>query len=239
LKNLDIPENANFYLDDGLAFVSLIQHVGDDAGVANSARVSFGKRITEVDGKDKKLIKYLLAHQHGTPFESNSLTFHIKAPIFISRQHFRHRISSFSEISGRYVEMKDEFYIPTKFRKQSPSNRQASIDEFVGEATEFNDLNPAATTVRQGYRDVLELAYRNYTKLLEAGVSREQARGVLPLCTYTQYYWTCNLRSFLHFIGLRLHEGAQFEIRMLAEAMLKQVEPIFPVSIAAWKELRQ
>lgn len=228
MKNLDIPENANFYLDDGLAFVSLIQHVGDDAGVVNSARISFSKKVADVEDKDKKLIKYLLAHQHGTPFESNSLTFHIKAPIFISRQHFRHRISSFSEISGRYVEMKDEFYIPTKFRKQSPSNRQASIDEFVDEAA-----------VRQGYRDVLELAYSNYTKLLEAGVSREQARGVLPVCTYTQYYWTCNLRSFLHFIGLRLHEGAQWEIQQLAKAMLEQVEPIFPVSIAAWKELKK
>lgn len=228
MKNLNTPENADFYLDDGLAFVSLIQHVGSDEMNVSSARVSFNKKVSVMEEKDKKLIKYLLTHDHLTTFEHNSLTFHIKTPIFIARQHFRSRIgSSFNEISGRYVELKDEFYVPTKFRKQSPSNRQASIDEFVDEAT-----------VRQGYLDVLELAYKNYTKLLEAGVSREQARGVLPLCTYTQYYWTCNLRSFLHFIGLRLHEGAQYEIRMLAEAMLKQVEPIFPVSIAAWKELK-
>ena len=105
--------NKIYYpLNDNTGSVQLIQSVGDDTGIVNSARVSFGKRIDSIEDKDKKLIKYLLEHEHGTPFEHNSLSFLIKAPLFVVQQHLRHRISSFNQISARYVEIKEEFYIP-------------------------------------------------------------------------------------------------------------------------------
>jgi thymidylate synthase (FAD) len=257
--------NKIYYpLNDNIGSVQLIQSVGDDTGIVNSARVSLGKQSNILSKskeyaysqankdndsaceqfvnsyeKDLKLIKYLLEHNHGTPFEHNSLTFLVKCPLFVARQWMRHRISSFNEISARYVEVKEEFYIPNKFRKQSTNNRQASIDEYVSEDTELNDLKPSSTTIRQGYKDVLILAFENYKKLLEAGVCREQARAVLPLATYTQFYWTCNLRSFLHFVKLRDHENAQWEIQQYAKVMLEQVENIFPETIKIWKEINK
>jgi thymidylate synthase (FAD) len=265
LKDIDAPENALYPLEDGIGFVALIESMGDDTNIVNSARTSFGKRsnllnrdrnyfkrankgwgeehekdpevieetrkLEEAWDKDFKLIKYLLKHKHETPLESNCLVFLIKAPIFIARQHFRHRISSYSEISGRYVEVKDEFYIPTKFRKQSPSNRQASIDDGIGCALEEHS--------KVVYSKAMTDSFQHYQELLKAGVCREQARAVLPLATYTQYQWTCNLRSFLHFIKLRDHSGAQWEIACMARAMLQLVKPVFPYTIKAWEELNK
>lgn len=260
--NIEAPKNAVYPLDDEIGFVGLIQSVGDDSGIVNSARVSLGKKTDyikeyeedyEVDlyedgtpsrsyssiqklkrkyleDKDLKLIRYLLEHHHGTPLEHNSLTFLVKCPIFIARQWMRHRISSFNEISGRYVEVKDEFYIPSKFRKQSASNRQASVNEGLEAAFEEHS--------QVVYKKSMEDAFRHYIQLLEAGVCREQARAVLPLATYTEFYWTCNLRSFLHFIELRIHEGAQFEIRCYALAMVEQVKEIFPETIQIWQEIK-
>jgi len=249
--NIEAPTNATYPLGDEIGFVALIQHVGDDSGIVNSARVSLGKHsdallkdtkdiftkeqeetLEAAQDKDRKLIKYLLEHNHGTPLEHNSLTFLVKCPIFIARQWMRHRISSFNEISGRYVEVGEEFYTPTQFRKQSKSNRQASVNEYV-------DHGAAVTSPFKYYQSAMHHAFTNYQSLLEAGVCREQARAVLPLATYTQFYWTCNLRSFLHFIGLRLHEGAQWEIQQYAHAMLEEVKKIFPETIKIWEELKK
>ncbi len=207
-----------YVLNDEVGFVQLIQSVGDDTGIVNSARVSFGKKIDSIEDKDRKLIKYLLEHDHGTPFEHNSITFLVKAPIFIARQHFRHRISSFNEISGRYVEVKEEFYIPKEFRQQSTNNRQASIE---GNELEHEKANLI-------YTKTVKESFENYKQLLALGVAREQARGVLPLTTYTEYYWTCNLRALLHFIKLRDHENAQWEIQQYAKAMKEIAKEIFP-----------
>lgn len=228
--SLETPENVEYILGDNKGYVSLLQHVGDDTSIVNSARVSFGKQITEVEEKDRKLIKYLLAHEHGTPLEHNSLTFLVKCPIFIARQWLRHRIASYNEISFRYVEATEEFYIPHKFREQSQNNRQASI-----EAT-FTDEHQAANT--EIYQTAVSNAFNSYQELLEKGVAREQARGVLPLTTYTQYYFTCNLRSFLHFVRLRSHAGAQWEIQQYANSMLQQAKKIFPHTIEIWESLR-
>jgi thymidylate synthase (FAD) len=236
-----------FTLGDDIGSVQLIQSVGDDAGIVNAARVSFGK-ITEyeivtewVNEKDKdgnptrdytekviskslkdadrNLLRYLLVHGHDSPFEHNSLTFLVKAPIFIARQWFRHRVGvSYNEISGRYVEVKEEFYTPVSFRKQSVSNRQASV--------EADDLNNRAIT--NLYDDALKIAYKAYLSLLKDGVCREQARGLLPQCTYTEFYFTCNLRSLLHFIKLRDSEHAQWEIQRYAKAMKTLASEIFP-----------
>ncbi len=227
---IETPENAIYCLNDEIGFVSLIQHIGDDCTIVNSARVSFGKQIKSIEDKDKKLIKYLLANKHETPLEHNSLTFLVKCPLFVARQWLRHRIASINEISFRYVEAAEEFYIPQSFRKQSENNRQASIQGDFGEQEEHN-------------KEIFDLAvkesYLAYKKLLAAGVAREQARAVLPLATYTQYYWTVNLRAFLHFIKLRAHKDAQFEIQQYANAMLLQVESIFPETISIWKELNK
>lgn len=274
-NNIETPENLDYCLDDGIGYVSLIQHVGDDCSVVNSARVSFNKQSyalstrsmkdliadfeccienkngfysrEEVEGykhkleealaekeqavRDRKLIKFLLEHRHGTPLEHNSLTFLVKCPLFVARQWMRHRMGSFNEVSYRYVEATDEFYIPHQFRGQSPSNRQASVQgEFSQEEQNKNCKN---------FEAAVQASYKAYKQLLESGVAREQARGVLPLTTYTQYYWTCNLRSFLHFIELRNHKDAQWEIACYAKAMLNMVKKIFPNTIEIWKELNK
>lgn len=234
----------HYVLNDNIGSVQLIQSVGDDSGIVNAARVSFGKqssalspvyntgftdeglkiRINNAE-KDRKLIKYLLEHNHGTPFEHNSLTFLIKAPLFVVQQHLRHRISSFNQISARYVEIKEEFYIPENFREQSKNNRQASIE---GE-------NLDNQKAREIYAESLKVSYSKYQELLNLGVAREQARGLLPHCTYSEYYWTCNLRSLLHFIKLRDHEGAQWEIQQYAKAMKEIAKEIFPETLKIWE----
>jgi thymidylate synthase (FAD) len=222
--------NEKIYtLQDNIGFVQLIQSVGDDTTIVNSARVSFGKRINKIEDQDVKLIKYLLEHEHGTPFEHNSLTFLIKAPLFVVQQHLRHRISSFNQISGRYVEIKEEFYIPKNFRKQSISNRQASIETDDLDNKNISDI----------YREGLKLSYSIYQNLLKAGVCREQARGVLPHCTYSEYYWTCNLRSLLHFLKLRDNEYAQWEIRQYAKAFKLLAKDLFPVTFKILKEIKK
>ncbi len=215
----------HYPLNDKIGSVQLIQSVGDDTGIVNSARVSFGKRIDSIEDKDTKLIKYLLEHDHGTPFEHNSLTFLVKAPLFVVQQHLRHRISSFNQISARYVEIKEEFYIPENFRKQSTNNRQASI--------ESNDLDNEK--VKEIYTESLKVSYSKYQELLSLGVAREQARGLLPHCTYSEYYWTCNLRSLLHFIKLRDHANAQWEIQQYAKAMKEIAKNIFPETFKIWQ----
>jgi len=220
--------DKKYCLKDNLGFVSLIQNTGNDLSIVNSARVSFGKKIEKLENKDKKLIKYLLEHSHGTPFEHNSLTFHVKTPIFVARQWMRHRICSFNEISGRYVELKDEFYIPQEFREQSKNNRQASVQSEKLDNSKLSEL----------YQKSAFQSYQNYQRLLELGVAREQARGLLPLNIYTEFYFTCNLRSFLHFTSLRDHPGAQWEIRQYTKAMLEQVKKVFPETIRIWEELK-
>ena len=213
--------NKIYYpLNDNIGSVQLVDSVGDDTGIVNAARVSFGKRIDSIEDKDRKLIKYLLEHDHGTPFEHNSLTYLVKCPIFVARQWMRHRIASFNEISARYVEVKEEFYFPSKFRKQSTNNRQASIDEGLGCGYEEHS--------KVVFTKAMKDSFKHYQELLKAGVCREQARAVLPLATYTEYYFTCNLRALLHFIKLRDHDGAQWEIQQYAKILKEIAKNIFP-----------
>jgi thymidylate synthase (FAD) len=223
---IEVPDTAHYCLGDGLGYVALLDHVGDDTSIVNAARVSFGKRVEEMSDKDAKLIRFLIRHQHGTPLEHNSQTFLVKCPMFVARQWHRHRVGiSINEISGRYVEMQDEFYIPAEFRRQATHNRQASVEGEV------------PSGAQESYLLAVEAAYKSYRDLLEMGVAREQARAVLPLCTYTMFYWTCNLRSLLHFVELRDHADAQWEIQQYAKAMLEQVRPVFPVAVSVWEEI--
>lgn len=217
-------------LKDNISSVELVQSVGTDKSVVNSARVSFGgDNNAELDSKDIKLIKYLLKHNHMSPFEHNSLTFKIVTPLFVARQWMRHRIGvSYNEISGRYVEVEDRVYTPIDFRQQAKSNRQASI-----EANSNLDQYKAHSIWEEAYKKSKE----TYDELLRLGVTREQARGILPQAMFTEFYFTCNLRSLIHFINLRDHEGAQWEIQQYAKAMYQLAQPIFPETFAALEEI--
>ncbi|MCS7244772.1 MAG: FAD-dependent thymidylate synthase [candidate division WOR-3 bacterium] len=186
-------------------FVRLVDFMGGDFSVVQSARVSIGQESKGAK-KDIKLIEYLLKNKHETPFEHSVFKFHIKCPIFVARQWFRHRIGSFNEISLRYVEYKDEFYIPEYFRKQSETNKQASIDKIVQESDYL------IKELIEIYEKIKEF----YEKLLKHSVAKEMARIVLPLSTYTQFYWSVNARSLMNFISLRADTNAQHEIRLYA-----------------------
>lgn len=206
-------------LQDGISSIQLIDSMGDEKTIANSARVSLGKRIESLEEKDIKLIEYLIKHKHWSPFEHCQFTFLVKCPLYIRSQWMRHRSWNFSEISGRYVEVKPEFYIPKQFRKQSQNNRQASESGLDCVYDEH-----ARVVNQTAFKD----AHKHYLQLLAIGVCREQARGVLPQATYTEFYATCNLRSLLHFLQLRLHEGAQWEITQYSKALIELILPLYP-----------
>ena len=189
------------------------------------------------------LIKYLIKHKHTSTLEHNFITFRFKVPLFIRSQHHRHRTWSYNEISRRYTDINIEFYEPNSFRTQHKSNRQASNTEEL--------LNPEISTYWQvnalkGSKkasDIIkwhnERSLELFNDLVEAGVCREQARGVLPQNLYTEYYGSVNLSNLLKFIELRTHNGAQWEIQQVAKACLKIAESLYPVTIEAYREIRQ
>lgn len=217
--------------DDGIGAVEYIQHMGDDLTVVNAARVSFGVEKRELDGKDKNLIKYLIKHQHTSTLEHNIVTFKFTVPLFIRSQHHRHRTWSYNEISRRYTDVDLRCYEPTRFRRQSESNKQASTDEtFVPFIR--SRLDYATSLVKKHHRRSFKL----YEKLINAGVCREQARGVLPQNLYTEYYGTTNLNNLLKFIDLRIHKGAQWEIQKVAEACLVIAETLWPITVKAYMD---
>lgn len=210
-------------LDKG--FVELVDSMGSDLSVVNSARVSFGKKKSKFDNKDKKLIKYLLEHEHTSPFRHASLQFHIKAPIFVLRQWQKHQVGcSWNEISGRYVEFTEEYYLPKYFRKQSKSNKQGSYGE-----VEDNFF------CSQVYENSISSSFDRYRILLNNGVCKEQARMVLPLSLYSECYWTCSLQAVLHFLRLRLDSHSQYEIRQYALAVRKYVAELFPNTMESFE----
>ncbi|MBN1481671.1 FAD-dependent thymidylate synthase [candidate division KSB1 bacterium] len=192
-------------LDYGI--VRLVDFMGGDSAVVQSARVSFGKGITN-DERDQKLVFFLMANGHETPFEHSVFKFHIKCPIFVARQWFRHRMASYNEISGRYTEMVEEFCLPEQLRTQKTKNYR------------YNELSAELNeTLRQKIQAHYNLSYELYQELLEGGVAKEHARIVLPLSLYTQFYWTINSRSLMNFIKLRTEEHAQYEIRQFAHVI--------------------
>jgi len=211
-------------LDKG--FVRLVDFMGGDNAVVQAARVSFGQGLKTPE-RDKRLIEYLMEHEHGTPFEHSVFKFHVKCPIFVAREWFRHRIASYNEISQRYVEVKEEFYVPEKLRKQSSKNKQAS--EFAN----FENEEEMLDMIVRVYKEI----YSTYRKLLEYGVAREMARIVLPLGTYTQFYWTVNSRSLMNFLKLRMAEDAQYEIREYAKVIYLIFRERMPWTAEAWEKL--
>ena len=220
-----IAEDAIRGLDHG--FVRLDGSMATDLAVVNAARVSFARRKDEMDEGDEGLIRFLMRDRHGTPFEHNSFRFHVRCPIFVAREWFRHRVGSFNEFSMRYARATDEFYVPaaqdvrTQVGKPGAYTFEPVSDE-IAEATQ------------QKMQAVYETAYLAYEQLVELGVAREVARAVLPVGAYTEFYWTVNARSLMNFISLRNSETAQREIRRYAEACELFLERLMPVTYAAF-----
>lgn len=215
-------------LDHGL--VRLVDHMGNDLSIVRAARVSYDAdwRTGEDDGKDEKLIAYLMKNHHTSPFEAVTFTFEVKAPLFVFRQWHRHRTWSYNEVSARYSELPEEFYVPelSDITHQSESNKQMRTSQ----------QHDNALLMQSYMRKSMMDAFALYKELLAQGCPRELARGVLPTSTYSRMFATVDLHNLFHFLRLRLHEHAQKEIRVYAEAMLELVEPIVPYAVAAFKE---
>lgn len=215
-------------LDHG--FVRLIESMGSDLSIVRNARVSYDAewRTGEDEGKDAKLLNYLIKNKHTSPFESCCFTFEVKAPIFVFRQWHRHRTWSFNEISARYAELPEEFYVPAleQITQQSASNKQMRTGE----------VNENSALIQANIRVTSKDAFETYQNMIQLGCPRELARSVLPVGTYSHMFATVDLHNLMHFLKLRLHSHSQYEIRVYAEAMLKLIEPIVPHSVAAFKE---
>jgi len=209
-------------LDKG--FVDLVSVMGSDETVVKSARVSTGSGSKGPE-KDKRLINYLMSHRHETPFEHVVFTFHIKCPIFVARQWFRHRIASYNEKSGRYSKMSYEFYLPEKIRVLHPKDKQMSVP---------NDGRVDEEKAKEIIKNAFDVAYRAYQSLLDMGVARELARIVLPLSLYTEFYWTVNMRSLMNFLSLRADSHAQWEIQQYAIAIAEYFRDSCPWSYEAF-----
>jgi thymidylate synthase (FAD) len=236
---VDSGKKIDIY-SDTIGFVQYVSHMGSDVTVVNSARVSFGKNVSTLSGSDIKLIKYLIKNKHTSTLEHNVITFRFKVPLFIRSQHHRHRTWSYNEISRRYTDVNLEFYEPVRFRKQSSSNRQASVDEYINPIFPVmkgvtNIHYVASRKLKSFHKEAVSL----YNNLIEHGVCREQARGVLPQNLYTEYYGTVNLNNLFKFIDLRVHEGAQWEIQQVAKACLKITKDLFPVTVQSYMEVNE
>lgn len=210
-------------------FVRLEGWMADDLSVVNSARVSFGKHRTKMDEADRGLIRFLMRERHGTPFEHNSFRFHVRCPIFVAREWFRHRIGSFNEFSARYSEMPTEGYVPALEYVRTQVGKPGAYT--------FETMDVFGADVTQGMINYAYLkAYEAYERMIELGVAKEIARVVLPVGTYTEFYWTVNARSLMNFLSLRTAEAAQREIRDYAVAVEGFFALHMPETYRAWEE---
>jgi thymidylate synthase (FAD) len=220
-----IADDAIGVLDHG--FVRLDGSMATDLSVVNAARVSFARRKEEMDEADEGLIRFLMRDRHGTPFEHNSFRFHVRAPIFIAREWFRHRMGSFNEFSMRYAKATDEFYVP------EPDDVRSQVGKPGAYSFEPVDDELAERT-REELREVYEHAFATYERLVEAGVARELARSVMPVGAYTEFFWTVNARALMNFVSLRAADTAQREIQRYAEAVEAFFAEKMPVTHAAF-----
>jgi len=221
-------------LDKG--FIEVIDSLGNDLTVVNSARVSFGKRKTKFDKSDERLVRYLAKHKHYSPFRHLQVQFHLKAPEFVMRQWYKHVVGiettsnsstkdhAWNEISGRYVEY-DEFYEPTEFRKQSDDNKQAS-EGLIELQSSTNSL----------WKNTHDIIVTTYNEMLDRGMAKEQARCILPLTLYTEVYWTASFQAVMNFIELRNEKTAQIEIQDYAKVLLDLMLEVYPMTTKLWAE---
>jgi len=207
--------------------VRLVDRYGDDLRIVNFARASFGKEKTSLEDGDAKLIHFLMRNRHGSPFEAVDFTFHVKAPLCVVREWQRHRIASYNELSGRYVELEPEFYVP-----ELPAVRTQ-----VGKpgAYSYRQMDEeAALRVRIQMMEAYERAYEQYQTLLTGGVAKELARNVLPLGLYTQFYFKTNARALMNFLSLRNANNAMYEIQQYAQAIEQIFEKETPITYEAF-----
>ena len=227
-------------LDHG--FIRVIDYMGDDSSIVQSARVSYGKGTKKVS-TDDGLIRYLMRYRHSTPFEMCEIKYHVKLPIFIARQWIRHRTANVNEYSARYSILDKEFYMPSKdqLASQSKSNRQGRGEILQGKQAEevLNILKDDATRTYNNYEKLLNERFDG-TKIDEnkVGLARELARMNLTLNTYTQWYWKTDLLNLLNFLFLRADDHAQYEIRVYAEKMLETVKRWVPITYQAFMDYR-
>ena len=227
----------NQVLDKG--FVEVVDSLGNDLTVVNSARVSFGKRKKYWDKSDEHLVRYLVKHKHFSPFRHLQVQFHIKAPEFVMRQWYKHVVGiettsnsstkdhAWNEISGRYVPV-DDYYYPSYFRKQSEDNKQASEGEIENQKQGYFLWEKGLYQVQEIYKELLEL-----------GVAKEQARTILPLSQYTEVYWTASFQAIMNFIELRDETTAQCEIQKYAQVVKELIFDIYPKITKIWNDSRK
>lgn len=227
-------------LDHG--FVRVVDYMGDDTSIVQSARVSYGKGTKKVS-TDSGLIKYLMRHRHSTPFEMCEIKYHVKLPIFVARQWIRHRTANVNEYSARYSILDKEFYLPTKenLAAQSKNNRQGRGDLINGKQ---------ADDILKILKEDAEKSYNNYETILnerydgtiinenQKGLARELARMNLTLNTYTQWYWKTDLLNLLNFLSLRADDHSQYEIRAYADVMIDSLKRWVPITYEAFMDYR-
>ncbi|MCF7791098.1 MAG: FAD-dependent thymidylate synthase [Victivallales bacterium] len=227
MQNINIPPEKHIKVLDGQGWIGLIDKMGTEATCVNAARVSFGKMKNEMDEKDVILLKYLIENKHTSPLEHLVFTFSIHCPLFVRGQWHRHRTWSYNEISRRYTEFDITFYTPARLRQQAQVNRQASVEN-----SNFND-SELINTIDKHNKKSLKL----YEYLLDSGICREQARGVLSQNMMVTFWGTVDLNNLLHFLELRDSEHAQREIREYAIAIKKLIAPYIPniANYYGWK----
>jgi thymidylate synthase (FAD) len=218
MQHLNVPPANHVKVLDGQGWVGLIDHLGTESTIVNAARVSFGKLKDSMNERDITLLEYLIENKHTSPLEHVVFTFSIHCPLFVRGQWHRHRTWSYNEISRRYTEVDMEFYTPPTLRRQAENNRQASIAD-----TDFDDAS-----LKKMISDHNQSSLALYEKLLEEGVCREQARGVLPQNMMVTFWGTVDLSNLLHFLELRDSEHAQWEIREYAIAIKELIKPLIP-----------
>ena len=223
-------------LDHG--FVRVIDYMGDDSSIVQAARVSYGKGTKKLN-QDKNLINYLLSHRHTTPFEMNEIKFHIKLPIFVARQWIRHRTANVNEYSARYSILDNEFYIPkaNDVKPQSQLNNQGREGEIEKDLKKhyLSLIKENAKINFSSYKHLLNVNEDGNTlDEKRPGIARELARMVLPLSSYTQWYWKIDLHNLMHFLALRFDDHAQYEIRVYAKVMLDLVKKWVPLTYDAF-----
>lgn len=197
-----------------------------DESIVQAARVSYGDG-TKSSRSNEGLIRYLLRHWHTTPFEMVEFKFHIKMPIFVARQHMRHRMASVNEMSARYSVVPDQYFVPSEYRVQSQVNKQSSEGPLDGSDALHKEVD-----------SVCEHAFRVYEDAIQGGCSRELARCHLPQSTYTEFYWKINFHNLMHYLQLRMDAGAQKEIRDYAVAIYRLIEPLAPSTMRAFRDFR-
>jgi thymidylate synthase (FAD) len=221
----DPQQDIEYVLDHG--HVELISHAGGDLSVVNGARVSFGKQVRSISEGDSGLIKFLMRERHGSPFEHNFFSFRVKAPIFVAREWVRHRIASWNEQSGRYMELSGDYYIP----------RLEDVRKRVGKPGDYSYMGVPYEEGRKFHKTVEEECWRSvraYRNALEDGIAPEQARMLLPVNLYTEWIWSVNARSLMNFLSLRNAASAQWEIQQYAKVVERFFEKKMPITHEAF-----